>query len=1082
MREEDALGPVAGGSSGRRWLDRPTTRRAFVGACILAPTLTSLALIAGPGEESVRAAAAPATGGGSHWADHWGLQAVNGAEAVFSEDTSTAHSGQASLKVTDGSALTPNVFGTVWQTFPTKPNTTYEFHAWIKSAATRSTVFTVTSDWVEQTKAPDGVYDWTEVSFQHTTTATETSLTFRLIVQDITTAFWLDDVSAMEQGTSQNLLQNGGFEPGSADVALSQRFAALEAKLPALQSLITQVRGRNIAVDYPTVDYATIVRILPVGRNDVAGGQGARADYIAGVLEQLYAHAMGELQGYSSGASTAPLAPRYVTGRDPLQVRGRSFIGDTQVLGQAVKRDQTVFLTGYGHFSKAEIDIPRFRDLGTNAVQFEIGPNSTIFPASMPGWQPVSAGALRTTFNRVIDTAHTGNGSLRIGNLADTAGGASGTLTQTFTARPSTAHTFSMWVKGNNAGEVVVSAGANGPGQVIMPTGTYDWQRVTFPYTTSDAENTLTLTIQARSVTGTTWIDDVAATPNGSDANAIDNGGFERIAPRGALFAVDDTLARTRVVADLQAAERSNVAVNLLLSPHYMPQFVYDQTPDLHIPYAGFLSYDVNNPVAKQVVAAHIGSVMALVKRHPSLQSVTLTNEPIYVNSTTSTYTQQLWHAYLQRIYPTVSAMNGTWGTTYSSFDAVPPSDGTHQATPYFYDWVQFNDQMFADWHAWMGQEVHAADPAVPVQAKIMWGPFRGSDLSWGVDVEQFDNFSQINGDDNYGILPWGEDGYAQENEFYDLQSSMKGAPVFNSEDHIVLDFDTDYEPLQAANARMTLWQGALHGRSGSTIWVWDEAFNSMLVRPDVVDQVGRTGLDLNRLANEVTAFQNSRPSVGILYSVASKVYAPGNGYVDATNSAYKALLYDGVKPGFVSEEQAANGGLDEFKVLVLPRTTNVHAPTLAAIQRFEQSGGRVVVIGNDALTADEHNQPLDSAIRQAVLGGAAELLDASVAFDTLRGTLLTDLQHWGLQDVTVIDAASGQPVTGVEYETTTYEGRLLMNICSYTAGSTKRVYIQVDGKRITTPQVDLISGKHLTTGPLTLDPITPVLLQLQRS
>jgi len=1012
------------------------------------------------------------------WGDHWGFAANGGASATFADDRSVAHAGQASLKVTNGSGFAANVYGTVWQTFATKPNTTYDFHAWVRSSGTESTQFTVTGDWAERFDAPDGNYDWHEMTFQHTTSAGETSLTFRLIVQDVTTAFWLDDVSATEHGTTQNLLQNTGFEPGSGEAALYQRFATLDDELPTLQGLIAQARRRGIAVDYPTVDASTIGRFIPVGRNDIVDGQGTRAGYIAGVLEQLYAQATSEVHDYLNGTATAVAAPHYVTGQAPLAISGRSFVGDTQVQGQSVKKDQTVFLTGYGHFNEIETDIPRLQDLGNDAVQFEIGPASTIFPATLPGWQPATENALQTIFRRDTSVAHSGGGSLLVGNLSNASAGTGGTIAETVSTKPNTTYRISLWVKGSNASKVTVVVGNNGPALETLPAGTYGWKKVTLSYTTAGAENTMPISVRGQAITGSTWLDDVGVVALGT--NVIDNGGFERTAPAGAAFAVDDTLARTRIATDLESADRSNVAVNLLLSPHYMPQFVYDQTPNLKVPYAGFLGFDINNPAAKAVVAAHIHAVMSVAKKYPSLQSITLTNEPIYVNSTTSGYTQQMWHDSLRKLYPTVSAMNAIWGTSYASFDAVPASDGTTQASPYYYDWVQFNDQMFAGWHAWMATQVHAVDPNVPVQAKIMSNTLRGgSNLNWGVDTEQFDNLGQINGDDNYGFLDWGEDGYAQENEFYDLQSTMKDAPVFNSEDHIIPDFDTNYGPLQATNARMTLWQGAIHGRSGSTIWVWMEAFNSMLVRPDVVDQVGRTGLDLNRLAGEVTAFQNSAPKIGILYSTASNVYTSGSGYVNATNSVYKSLLYDGQKAGFVSEGQAAAGGLGKYDVLVLPRTTNVQATTLAAIQRFEAHGGKVVIVGEDALTADEHNQPLPADVRQAVINGAAERFDASISFDALRTQLMVDTQRWGLQTVRLIDASSGQPVSGVEYETVRYHGKRLLNVSSYRSDITKSVYVEVGGKRLSAPLTDLISGKRLATGPLTLAPITPLLFQL---
>jgi hypothetical protein len=208
-------------------------------------------------------------------------------------------------------------------------------------------------------------------------------------------------------------------------------------------------------------------------------------------------------------------------------------------------------------------------------------------------------------------------------------------------------------------------------------------------------------------------------------------------------------------------------------------------------------------------------------------------------------------------------------------------------------------------------------------------------------------------------------------------------------------------------------------------------------------------------------------------------VYTGGSGYVNATNAVYKALIYDGQKPGFVSEDQAAGGGLNGYDVLVLPRTTNVGSATLTAIAQFEKRGGRVVTVGTDVLTADEHNRPLPAATRQAVIDGAAERFDASASFDTLRLTLLTDTERWGLQHVTLVDAATGAPVSGVEYETTRYRGKVLLDISSYVSSQSKSVFIEVHGKRLSGTLTDMISGHSLGAGPLLLQPITPVLLQL---
>lgn len=1055
---------------------------------------------------------------------------------------------------------------------------------------------------------------------------------------------------------------------------LLQQFSTLKSELPTLAGLLAQARQRGIAVDYPTVDYSTISRFISIGIGAVNNGQTTEAQYIAGVLENLYTQASTEVQGYLDGTGKPLAAPHYVTGRQPLMVKGRSFIGDTRVQGEKVKTNQDVFLTGYldGTNPDADVDIPLFQKLGNDALQFEIGPDETIFPASTPGWQP-SANALQTTFARDATTAHSGAASLRVApvppasnglslvngglevdanvlngqavltqgtdwtdytfssditidkpgvlagavmvraqdplngyvidvstngllgewvekagqftllgetpapanwnpavthhlsvtvagenitptldgvkgvtvtdgtfpagtigvravdgqsstrdnfvvtgadgstlyqqdfstadsvhDFTNATGQASGTLTERFNTVPNTTYDLSVWSKGTSAGgnvAVVVEGATNNPtstsAQTVLPTGTYGWEKQTFSYTTAFDESSVTIAVSANGATGSRWIDDISAVPAGGSQDVIDNGGFEKAGPAGAPFVVDTTLLHTRAARILASAARNNIAVNVLLSPHDMPQFVYDETPNLGGISGGFITFDINNPTARKVLAAHIHAVMSVIKSYPSLQSVVLTNEPLYQNSASSQYTQDMWHQYLQRLYPSVAAMNATWGTSYASFDAVPASDGTYQATPYFYDWVQFNDHMFANWHAWMERQVHRVDRTVPVQIKApLWAtPFdtlSGGDgqaqLGWGDDPELFDQLSQISGDDDMAELPQGTAGYVAEDEAYQLQSSMTDAPVYDSEDHITPDGDTDFEPAQAASARLTQWLGAIHGRSGSTVWLWAEAFNSQLIRPDVVDAIGRTGLDLNRLANQVTAFQNTAPKVGILYSIAADLYTPGNGYVNATTAAYQALLYDGQNPGFVAEDQAAHGALNKYKVLVLPDTTNVDPATLTAIQTFENDGGKVVTIGTNLLAADEHNKPLDAATRQAVLNGVAQQFDASASADTMRTALLGDMQQWGDQEVTLVDADTSQAATGIEYETATYQGHLLVNIANLDKADTRHVYVEVDGKRLTAPVADLLSGANVSTGPVTLGPLSPVLLELPAS
>lgn len=202
----------------------------------------------------------------------------------------------------------------------------------------------------------------------------------------------------------------------------------------------------------------------------------------------------------------------------------------------------------------------------------------------------------------------------------------------------------------------------------------------------------------------------------------------------------------------------------------------------------------------------------------------------------------------------------------------------------------------------------------------------------------------------------------------------------------------------------------------------------SLLHRPDVVADIGRTNLDLNRLAKEVTALQNVKPKVAILYSLASSVY--NTAYEDTLRKSYAALAYSGQRIGFVSEKQAALGGLDDYKLLVVPAAAHVGADTLAAVHAFIEAGGKVVLVGEEALSRDEHDQLQPDALHNAVVSraivmpavyGADKLESPSVV--EIRSTLLPLLEQIDRLQVRVMDAAAGSLATDVGWQTAKHKG-----------------------------------------------------------
>ena len=146
---------------------------------------------------------------------------------------------------------------------------------------------------------------------------------------------------------------------------------------------------------------------------------------------------------------------------------------------------------------------------------------------------------------------------------------------------------------------------------------------------------------------------------------------------------------------------------------------------------------------------------------------------------------------------------------------------------------------------------------------------------------------------------------------FYDYQTSVLNSPVYNTEEHILEDkpkLTYNSEELEFNMADM--WQGAVHGKGGSIVWLWDREgrtkngtmyFNSLLsARPEHVAALGKLTLDLNRLAEEIVSVQDAQANVGILYSLNGATFA--DDAMSVLHDAYVAVGESGQKVKFVVE------------------------------------------------------------------------------------------------------------------------------------------------------------------------------------
>lgn len=148
--------------------------------------------------------------------DNWTVERSGSINVAFTA-TLNGHTG-AALSIVNQTPKAPNTFAQIYQKVTVKPSTLYRFSAWVESdglPSTGSLQAMLSDDWGTRYSFPSGTYAWRQVTWTYTTTSSQTSMTLRLGIQEPTPGVRIDDMTMVEDGTTQNLLSNGGFEQHS---------------------------------------------------------------------------------------------------------------------------------------------------------------------------------------------------------------------------------------------------------------------------------------------------------------------------------------------------------------------------------------------------------------------------------------------------------------------------------------------------------------------------------------------------------------------------------------------------------------------------------------------------------------------------------------------------------------------------------------------------------------------------------------------------------------------------------------------------------------------------------------------------
>ena len=333
------------------------------------------------------------------------------------------------------------------------------------------------------------------------------------------------------------------------------------------------------------------------------------------------------------------------------------------------------------------------------------------------------------------------------------------------------------------------------------------------------------------------------------------------------------------VLRGLDRAAQFGVRDDFLLSPHYYPAWGW--TPDLPSGSIGF-DFNIFHPKASEVIRNWAALMAERMKDKPALHSVCLANEPAYNASGRNKYSRPMFTDFLKAKHHSVDRMNALYGTAYTNFDqvVVPALRHARQTGRLraYYDWTCFNNKMFADWHAWLGSVLKAHGLKAPTHKKSVcskrWMGQGGLGSRSGIDLSRH-GLGRLR-----CLCPlW----LAQRKPRLRLSwagAFLRPAPFLSRPVRIQQRKPFEHRrrgPGARSDEphRSVLWQGGLHHQGSTTIWVWEMSSDVSLAgniyfRPANIYGAGRAMLDLNRLSPEVTAINNARPRVALLYSAPS--------------------------------------------------------------------------------------------------------------------------------------------------------------------------------------------------------------------
>lgn len=881
-----------------------------------------------------------------------------------------------------------------------------------------------------------------------------------------------------------------------------QMLKTLDKYVKDIEPLMNECEFMGYDLVYEKSDAYILERFAELNRSKVEAGNYAFITYQYTKLTEIYNDLKAKLESYINGEAEPFDVPQMVTSADKDIIDGQSFIRDVKYQGKVSKRPY--FYVGTGHWNYVWDDLENLKKIGYDYIHIELGPNSVIYPESFASSWNISVLGTVPDYSVEIQEkeVHEGKYAAKIVNNTEYNYNNFVTVVQTVKVEPNTVYEYGMWAKATEApNSLKMHVGSISYQDRISLGGTYGWTEYSGTYMTGPNDSTMNITITSDCPVQAFYFDDAYIYKQGTKTNLLKNEGFEQGSDDpdsigDGMKAVYTTMEKIEEV--FEKAEELDMEIDLLITPHYFPTFLATIDPTINDNgkiLTQFMPFNPTHPTVRKVLEKYIEILVPRIKDYKSLHSIVLSNEPAW-NSNLGTYYLPMFRDHLREMYHNdINELNEAYGgSEYKDFESINWPRAMN-ASKFWNDYTEFNNAILAEYHAYLAEAVRKIAPDVPLHTKQMM-TMLGGKPSWNrletaSDYELWLDSLDINGNDggasSFNSEAAGNRGIFVLESWYDYLTSVKDAPCVNSEDHILSATDVmNYGELVPAQTAAQVWQGAVHGRGGTNLWLWDvKEFgenNSLLTnRPMVVSKTAKAGFDLNRAAYEVTAVQKTKRRVAIMQSNDTN-QASDNTY-NAYAIANKYVLLNGLRPFWLTDYNYEN--IHNYDLVILPDTIAIKDEVFAEIKKYAENGGKLLILGENALGMDENSNKRDAAEVQAVKDKAIDVVNLSYLGYLVQNTedvkkaIENAIAEVGLNTIIVYDAETNEKIDNVEWLAGAYDGNLVVNLHNAVDDGDRTVYIEVDGKRVDSFH-EMRSDKDYEDGVITLKTFEPVIVKFE--